>query len=91
MELTRRDGTKERRPLAVNVDPEEGNLALYDPPALVARVAPYQVLVSTSAGFTPTYDYAGATPLTDSLLLFVLLLLIAEQFLAGRIVPPVKT
>lgn len=90
MVLTQLDGTKETRQFAVNVNPEEGNLAILDPLNLADMLAAHEVGVESHTGFSPPFEFVGAQSLTDSLLIILLLLLAGEMLLAGRILPPQK-
>lgn len=80
--LLRKDGREETRHVAVNVDPEEGDLRVLDYPELASRLdgVPHEFQLAS------TYEYAAGEQsgyhLGTALLYLVVALLIAEQLLA---------
>lgn len=88
--LTRLDGQKEHRVFALNVNPEEGNLAVFDPLALADSFSRHDIRIESLNGFSPPFEFVGVHSLTDSLLIILILLLAGEMLLAGRILPPQK-
>ncbi|MDR0871684.1 MAG: BatA domain-containing protein [Planctomycetaceae bacterium] len=75
---------------AVNVDAAEGDIILKDVSELAAALKPVEQNIESAAGFSTAFDFAGQQPLSDTLLILAVLLLLAETLLAGRILPPAK-
>ncbi len=90
-ELKERSGATAHRSFAVNVDAQEGEIELADVAILSEVLRPLNVSVESAAGFSADFDFTGQSSLSDVLLLFVILLLVSEIFLAGRILPPVRS
>ncbi len=81
-------GTEAARFFAVNVNPREGQTRLVDVAELSALLRPTGASLESAAGFSTPFDFTGERSLTELLLVVLLLFLIAETFLAGRILPP---
>ena len=73
---------------AVNVDPSEGDTRLVEAGTLSDWLHPLDLSLESAAGFSAPTEFTGAGSLSDALLLIVVLLLLAETFLAGRLLPP---
>jgi hypothetical protein len=86
--LTRTDGNRDRRTLAVNVHAEEGDLSVLPPPALADFFEGTSVLHHSAESFTLPVESMQSSRMTEPLLLLVILLLLAESFLAGHLLRP---
>ncbi|MDR1963773.1 MAG: hypothetical protein LBQ50_08335, partial [Planctomycetaceae bacterium] len=84
-------GNEVRKAFAVNVNAKEGDIFLSDVSKLSDLLRSANQSLESAAGFSTAADFSGQQPLTDFLLYAVLTLLIAETFLAGRIIPPLKS
>ncbi len=81
-ELTRKDGGRQTRQVAVNVDPKEGNLDLVDGPTLAAKLDGLDFHYEAVHAFRYNRQEIAGTDLTDLLLYVVLAVLLLEQVLA---------
>ena len=86
--LREHSGTEKSVLFAMNVDPAEGDTRLVDVGTLSDWLRPLDLSLESAAGFSAPLEFTGARSLGDVLLLIVILLLLAETFLAGRILPP---
>ncbi len=86
--LRQHSGAEKKELFAVNIDPKEGNTQLVDVGVLADWLRPLDLSLESAAGFSAPLEFTGARSLGDALLLIVVLLLLAETFLAGRILPP---
>ena len=86
--LREHSGTEKSSLFAVNVDSSEGDTRLVDVGVLADWLRPFDIALESAAGFSAPLEFTGTRSLSDALLLFVVLLLLAETFLAGRILPP---
>lgn len=76
------------RVFAVNVDYQEGNLALLDRSALSDILHPIGLRIEDANNFSAPFELTAAESLSEVLLFFVIVLLCGEMLLAGRILPP---
>ncbi|GHT36519.1 hypothetical protein FACS189427_08280 [Planctomycetales bacterium] len=83
-ELTDHSGKKTEQLFAVNVDPSEGDIRLTDFDNLSALLKPLYLRLESAAGFSAPFEFTGNQPWSDLLLYALLLLLIGETFLAGK-------
>lgn len=81
-ELAAKNGGREARQLAVNVDPVEGNLDLVDGPGLAARLDGIDYRYESVNTFQYAEEEFAGTDLTDILLYGLLALLLLEQLFA---------
>jgi len=82
VELTTSDGLPERRTYAVNVDPDEGDLARVEGPQLAERLTGVRYRQFRASDFqTKDYDPNGYN-LGDAVLYLLVALLVVEQLLA---------
>ncbi len=81
-------GTETKKLFAVNVDPKEGDTRLIEVGNLSELLRSVNLSIESAAGFSAPQEFTGARSLGDSLLFLVVLLLLAEAFLAGRLLPP---
>jgi hypothetical protein len=75
---------------AVNVDANEGETSLADVSELSNILRSVNQSLESAAGFSAATDFAGEQSLSDLLLYVVIVMLMAETFLAGRILPPIN-
>jgi hypothetical protein len=81
-ELKTRDGKPETRYVAVNVAPEEGDLALLTQEELAERLRGVDYQYSLASAFTETQDELSGFRLADALLYTLAGVLIIEQLIA---------
>jgi hypothetical protein len=81
-QLTTRDGRPERRLIAVNVPPAEGDLHLVSREELAARLPGIDYEYSLASQFTESDDRLEGSRLADAMLYALLAALVAEQLLA---------
>lgn len=86
--LKEHSGNETKKLFAVNVDPREGEIRLIDVSDLGILLRSVNTSLESAAGFSAPFDFTGDRPWSDMLLYVVLILLVAEMFLAGRILPP---
>lgn len=89
--LKEHSGNDVTRLFALNVDADEGRTATVDLSELSEPLRSVKASLESAAGFSMSFDFAGERPWNDALLCVVLLILIGETFLAGRILPPKYT
>ncbi len=79
---------------AVNVNPQEGETALADITEISTALKPLEIAFESAAGVNSARDAAadffGKSSLTDFFLILLLLCLVGETFLAGRLLPPLS-
>jgi hypothetical protein len=80
--LTRADGTAEIRRYAINVDPAEGDLATLGGEQLATRLEGVKYQYEQAAMFQSAPSDLGGHNLAETLLYFLIFLLIGEQILA---------
>lgn len=85
---TDKGGSTEVLLSAVNVDYHEGDLALAEKEDLADSLRPLDIALEESQRFSAPFKLSEIRSLDDYLLIFVVLLLLAEMFLAGRLLPP---
>jgi uncharacterized membrane protein len=73
---------------AVNVSAEEGDIRQLDVTEIADILRPVHQSLEMAAGFSTSGDFAGKQTVSDGLLYLVILLLLSEMLLAGRILPP---
>ena len=78
-ELSAKDGGRDAKRVAVNVDPLEGDLALVDGPNLAARLDGIDYRYESAGTFQYAEEEFAGTDLTDTLLYVLLALLLIEQ------------
>ncbi|MCL2744611.1 MAG: hypothetical protein FWE67_12235, partial [Planctomycetaceae bacterium] len=84
-ELTEHSGKKVvQRLFAVNVDASEGDTRLIDFDVLSALFRPLHLTVESASGFSAPFEFTGNQPWSDLLLYALLLLLVCETYLAGK-------
>jgi hypothetical protein len=83
-------GEEVRRFFAVNVDAKEGETALADVAGLSNILRSVNQSLESAAGFSVATEFSGEQSLSDFLLYLIIATLIAETFLAGRILPPIN-
>ncbi|MDR0704970.1 MAG: hypothetical protein LBF88_08280, partial [Planctomycetaceae bacterium] len=83
-------GAEVRRVFAVNVNAKEGETSLADVSEISNLLRSVNQSLESAAGFSPITDFSGEQSLSDLLLYAVIVMLMAETFLAGRILPPIK-
>lgn len=81
-QLTRIDGKTETRRYALNVDPDEGDLAALDGQQLAARLEGLKCKFEQAAAFQSAVGELAGYNLTESLLYALVALLLFEQLLA---------
>jgi hypothetical protein len=81
-------GNEVRRFFAVNVHSQEGETILADVSELSQLLRSVDQSLESAAGFSSATDFSGEQSLSDFLLYAVIVMLIAETFLAGWILPP---
>ncbi|HEX4128566.1 MAG TPA: BatA domain-containing protein [Pirellulales bacterium] len=81
-QLTETNGRNEARRWALNVDPEEGNLATLDATQLAARLPKLHYTFHDAARFVSAPRDAAGSNLSDLLLYALVALLVGEQALA---------
>lgn len=82
--LTRLDAMPETRYAAVNVDPSEGEIRLLEKGELTAWLQGVGGTVENGDSFRAVRELGGEHSVRDILLVLIVLLLITEMFLAGR-------
>jgi hypothetical protein len=80
--LSRKDGVEEVRRVAINVEPEEGDLKTIEGSRLASRLEGVAYKFEQAAMFQYSTDEVAGTNLSESLFYLLLLLLIGEQILA---------
>jgi hypothetical protein len=75
---------------AVNVQADEGNTGLADLSELTTHIRAVNATLESAAGFSTSFDFASNRSWSDVFLYVLILFLMAETFLAGRIIPPSK-
>lgn len=88
--LKEHSGKDVRRLFAVNVDAKEGETILADVTVLSDILGSVNQSLESAAGFSSVTDFSGEQPLSEILLCAVIVMLMAETFLAGWILPPVN-
>jgi uncharacterized membrane protein len=88
--MKERSGNEVRRFFAVNVDAKEGATSLADVSELSNLLRSVNQSLESAAGFSAATDFSAEQSLSDFLLYVVIAMLIAETFLAGRILPPIN-
>lgn len=83
-----RTGTEKTDFEAVNVNPQDGDLRIMDSTEVADLLKPIRQSLESAAGFNTYDNFGGDRPISDWLLYAVILFLIGETFLAGRILPP---
>jgi uncharacterized membrane protein len=83
-------GDEVRRVFAVNVNAKEGETSLADVSEISNLLRSVNQSLESAAGFSTITDFSGEQSLSDFLLYAVIVMLMAETFLAGRILPPIK-
>ena len=73
---------------AVNVNAQEGDIRQLDVTEISDILRTVQQPLETAAGFSAAGDFGGQRSISDWLLYAVILFLLGEIFLAGRILPP---
>jgi hypothetical protein len=73
---------------AVNVNAQEGDIRQLDVTEISDILRPVRQPLESAASFSTVSDFAGQQSVSDWLLYAVILFLLAETFLAGRILPP---
>ncbi len=86
--LTEGNSTSELRLFGVNVDPAEGDLALAEKSFLVETLHPLGMSLEESQHFAAPFELTGVQTLSDYLFILVVLFLVGEMYLAGRLLPP---
>lgn len=81
-ELSGKDGSRQARRLAVNVDPGEGELDIVEPARLAEALEGVDFRYQSAATFQYAGEELSGASLTEPLLLFLLALLLAEQIVA---------
>jgi len=85
---TSRSGTEQSELKAVNVSAAEGDIRQLDITEIADMLRPVHQSLETAAGFSTAGDFGGQQSVSDWLLYAVILFLLGETFLAGRILPP---
>jgi len=88
VQRTSRSGTEHSELRAVNVNAPEGDIRQLDLTEIADILRPARQSLETAASFSTAGDFGGARSMSDWLLYAVILFLLAEIFLAGRILPP---
>ncbi|GHT44442.1 membrane protein [Planctomycetales bacterium] len=88
--LTDHTGKETRRLAAVNVDANEGDIRLADISELADTLATIHQPLENADSFQTSSVFSDKHSLNDYLLGFIILALMLETFLAGRILPPLK-
>lgn len=88
--LKEHSGAESIQVYAVNVDAAEGDTRLADVSALAASFREANLSLESAAGFSVSFDLGGKRPWSDLFLALLVLLLLVEVLLAGRILPPNK-
>jgi hypothetical protein len=83
-------GDEVRRVFAVNVNTKEGETSLANVSEISNLLRSVNQSLESAAGFSTITDFSSEQSLSDFLLYVVIAILIAETFLAGRILPPIK-
>lgn len=86
--LRNHSGGGERKLFAVNVLAAEGDNRLADVSQLSRNLHNVNLSLESATGFSAPFEITGNRPWSDVLLLFLILLLVGEIFLAGRVLPP---
>ena len=86
------EGVNENRLYAFHVDYSEGNLAIADKTFLAETLQPLGISVEESSRFSTSFQMLSDSQSLVNMLLFAVVVLLAfEIFLAGWILPPVKS
>lgn len=88
--LKEHSGAETRKIYAVNVDASEGDTRLADVSSLASLLRNAKLSLESAAGFSVSFDLGGKRPWSDFFFVLLILFLLAEIFLAGRILPPNK-
>jgi hypothetical protein len=83
-------GTELTDLIAVNVSASEGDIRQLDVTEISDILRPVRQPLETAVSFSTAGDFLGTQSISDWLLLAVILFLLGEIFLAGRIFPPTK-
>jgi len=83
-----RSGAEHSELKAVNVNPLEGDIRQLDVTEIMDILRPVRQPLETLSSFGSASDFSGSQSVSDWLLYAVILFLLAEMFLAGRMVPP---
>jgi len=86
--LQSRAAGEQRELKAINVNAQEGDIRQLDVTEISDILRPVRQPLESAAGFSATSDFGGVQSIGDWLLYAVIVLLLGETFLAGRILPP---
>jgi uncharacterized membrane protein len=75
---------------AVNVQAKEGDTKLAELSELANLIKSVNASLESAAGFSTSFDFKSNASWSDIFLYLIILLMMAETFLAGRIIPPNK-
>ncbi|MDR1477351.1 MAG: BatA domain-containing protein [Planctomycetaceae bacterium] len=75
---------------AVNVLAKEGETGLADLSELAGYMRSVNASLESAAGFSTSFEFVNNTSWSDIFLYILIIFLMAETFLAGRIIPPSK-
>ncbi|MDR1486033.1 MAG: BatA domain-containing protein [Planctomycetaceae bacterium] len=75
---------------AVNVQAKEGEMSLMDLSELANLARSVKASLESAAGFSTSFEFAANASWSDIFLYILIIFMMAETFLAGRIIPPSK-
>ncbi|MDR1053414.1 MAG: BatA domain-containing protein [Planctomycetaceae bacterium] len=91
-QLRRHDETTDKNIelYAVNVSAKEGETRLVDLSELADHMRSVNASLESAAGFSTSFEFANNTSWSDIFLYILIIFMMIETFLAGKIIPPSK-